>query len=174
MKTLLRALILALIVLWLGGVMFFPVVAATAFSSLTDTHAAGTIVGKCLRILHYEGLFAGTFLIVLLLAGRRWRSCCRRSESDRFQQAACSFRARRRGSAVGWAGARCSDCTRIRKRGTEMSPSPYGYLRKLYASVLPLALHFSGFLRDRLKIDLFVYRERRSYSPGSCEMVWFA
>jgi hypothetical protein len=71
MKTFLRALILLLIVLWLGGVMFFPVVAATAFTSLPDTHAAGTIVGKCLRILHYEGLFAGTLLIVLLLAAHR-------------------------------------------------------------------------------------------------------
>ena len=77
MKTLLRALILILIVLWLGGVMFFPVVAATAFSSLPDTHAAGTIVGKCLRILHYEGLFAGTFLIVLLLAAHRFRAYTR-------------------------------------------------------------------------------------------------
>src|SRR5579885_1996468 len=66
MKTLLRALILLLVVLWLGGVMFFPIVAATAFSSLPDTHAAGTIVGKCLRILHYEGLFAGVLIIVLL------------------------------------------------------------------------------------------------------------
>jgi len=77
MKTLLRALILILIVLWLGGVLFFPVVAATAFSSLPDTHAAGTIVGKCLRILHYEGLFAGTLLIVLLLAARRFRAYTR-------------------------------------------------------------------------------------------------
>ena len=77
MKTLLRALILILIVLWLGGVLFFPVVAATAFSSLSDTHAAGTIVGKCLRILHYEGLFAGTFLVVLLLAARRFRAYTR-------------------------------------------------------------------------------------------------
>lgn len=77
MKTLLRALILILIVLWLGGVMFFPVVAATAFSTLPDTHAAGTIVGKCLRILHYEGLFAGTFLIVLLLAAHRFRAYTR-------------------------------------------------------------------------------------------------
>jgi hypothetical protein len=77
MKTLVRALILLLIVLWLGGVMFFPVVAATAFSSLPDTHAAGTIVGKCLRILHYEGLFAGTLLIVLLLAAQRIRAYAR-------------------------------------------------------------------------------------------------
>jgi hypothetical protein len=73
MKTLLRTLIVLLIVLWLGGVMFFPVVAATAFSSLPDTHAAGTIVGKCLRILHYEGLFAGTLLILLLLVAHRIR-----------------------------------------------------------------------------------------------------
>jgi Domain of unknown function (DUF4149) len=73
MKTLLRALILILIVLWLGGVMFFPIVAATAFSSLPDTHLAGTIVGKCLRILHYEGLFAGVFLIILMLFAHHFR-----------------------------------------------------------------------------------------------------
>jgi Domain of unknown function (DUF4149) len=68
MKTLLRTLILLLVVLWLGGVMFFPVVAATAFTSLPDTHTAGTIVGQCLRILHYEGLFAGMLIVLLLLA----------------------------------------------------------------------------------------------------------
>ena len=84
MKTLLRALILVLVVLWLGGVMFFPVVAATAFSSLPGTHAAGTIVGKCLRILHYEGLFAGTFLIVLLLAAHRFRAYTRNIELPVF------------------------------------------------------------------------------------------
>src|SRR5580692_637759 len=74
MKTFLRALILLLIVLWLGGVMFFPVVAATAFTSLPDTHAAGTVVGKCLRILHHEGLFAGTLLVLLLLVAHRVRA----------------------------------------------------------------------------------------------------
>ncbi|HEX3435727.1 MAG TPA: DUF4149 domain-containing protein [Pseudacidobacterium sp.] len=71
MKTALRALILLLIVLWLGGVMFFPIVAATVFTTLADTHTAGTIVGECLRILHYEGLFAGTLIVVLLVAGYR-------------------------------------------------------------------------------------------------------
>ena len=74
MKTLLRALILLLIALWLGGVMFFPIVAATAFSSLSDTHAAGTIVRTCLRILHYEGIFAGTGIVILLLAAQRVRA----------------------------------------------------------------------------------------------------
>jgi len=67
MKTLLRALILLLVVLWLGGVMFFPVVAASAFSSTTDTHLAGTVVRKCLMALHYEGLFAGALIVILLL-----------------------------------------------------------------------------------------------------------
>jgi hypothetical protein len=67
MKTLLRALILLLVVLWLGGVMFFPVVAASAFGSIADTHVAGTIVRKCLLALHYEGLFAGALIVVLLL-----------------------------------------------------------------------------------------------------------
>jgi hypothetical protein len=77
MKTALRALILLLIVMWLGGVMFFPIVAATAFTSLPDTHAAGTVVGKCLRILHYEGLFAGTLIVLLLLAAQRVRAYTR-------------------------------------------------------------------------------------------------
>jgi len=71
MKTLLRSLVLLLIVLWLGGVMFFPIVAATAFSSLPDTHAAGTIVGHCLRVLHYEGIFAGALIIVLFVIAYR-------------------------------------------------------------------------------------------------------
>jgi MFS superfamily sulfate permease-like transporter len=67
MRTTIRAIILFFIVLWLGGVLFFPIVAATAFSSLPDTHAAGTIVAKCLRILHYEGLFSGAIIVLLLL-----------------------------------------------------------------------------------------------------------
>jgi hypothetical protein len=67
MKTLLRAIILLLVVLWLGGVMFFPVVAASAFGSTNDTHLAGTIVRKCLLTLHYEGLVAGALIVVLLL-----------------------------------------------------------------------------------------------------------
>ena len=70
MKTAIRTLILLLIILWLGGVLFFPVVAATAFGSLPDTHAAGTIVGKCLRVMHYEGLFSGAVIVLLLLVAQ--------------------------------------------------------------------------------------------------------
>jgi len=70
MKTAIRAIILLLIVLWLGGVLFFPIVAANAFGSLSDTHAAGTIVAKCLRTLHYEGLFSGALIVILLLVAQ--------------------------------------------------------------------------------------------------------
>jgi hypothetical protein len=67
MKIFLRTLILLLVVLWLGAVLFFPVVAASAFSSMADTHVAGTVVRKCLLALHYEGLLAGVLIVVLLL-----------------------------------------------------------------------------------------------------------
>ena len=68
MKTLVRTMISLAIVFWLGGLLFFPVVAAVAFSHLSDTHAAGSVVGACLRILHQEGLFAGLLLAVLFIA----------------------------------------------------------------------------------------------------------
>jgi hypothetical protein len=68
MKTLVRTLIALSIVVWLGGLLFFPIVAAVSFMHLPDTHAAGTIVGSCLRILHQEGLFAGVLLVVLFVA----------------------------------------------------------------------------------------------------------
>ena len=67
MKTLVRALILLLVSLWLGGVLFFPVVAWAAFSTLPDTHTAGTVARLCLHTLHLEGLGAGSLLLLLLL-----------------------------------------------------------------------------------------------------------
>ncbi|HUY82155.1 MAG TPA: DUF4149 domain-containing protein [Acidobacteriaceae bacterium] len=70
MKTAIRSVILLCIVLWLGGIMFFPVVAATAFTYLPDAHAAGTVVGHSLRILHYEGLVCGVLIVLLLLAAK--------------------------------------------------------------------------------------------------------
>ncbi|MBV8116284.1 MAG: DUF4149 domain-containing protein [Silvibacterium sp.] len=70
MRTLLRAIILLLVVLWLGGVMFFPIVAASAFGTTNDTHLAGTIVRKCLLALHYEGLIAGALIVILLLVAQ--------------------------------------------------------------------------------------------------------
>ena len=74
MKTLLRILISLLIVLWVGAVMFFPVVAAIAFQVLPDAHAAGLVVRSCLLTLHDEGLVAGTLLLLLLLAAAGTRA----------------------------------------------------------------------------------------------------
>ena len=34
---------------------------------MPDTHAAGSVVGACLRILHQEGLFAGALLVLLFV-----------------------------------------------------------------------------------------------------------
>jgi len=67
MKTLVRTLISLAIVVWLGGLLFFPIVAAVSFSHLADTHAAGAVVGACLRILHQQGLVAGTLLALLFI-----------------------------------------------------------------------------------------------------------
>lgn len=67
MKTLLRIFISLLMTLWLGAVMFFPAVAAISFKLLPDKQMAGLIVRNCLIALHYEGLTAGTLLLILLV-----------------------------------------------------------------------------------------------------------
>jgi hypothetical protein len=60
MKTLLRTLLFLSLVVWLGAEIFFPIVAAVTFTTLApNTHAAGSIVGQLLRILHGMGLVAG-------------------------------------------------------------------------------------------------------------------
>ena len=72
MKTLIRALVALLLALWVGGVAFFPVVAAVCFSKLPDTHTAGTVVAAVLGSLQMEGIACGVLLLILLsVAG--WR-----------------------------------------------------------------------------------------------------
>lgn len=66
MKTLLRTLVWLALVVWLGGLLFFPITAWAAFSSINDTHAAGTIVAKCINVLHHEGFIAGAVIVLLL------------------------------------------------------------------------------------------------------------
>lgn len=70
MKTLVRAITWLALILWLGGLFFFPIVAAAAFSTISDTHLAGTIVAKCLGVLHREGIIAGAIILLLLIVGR--------------------------------------------------------------------------------------------------------
>lgn len=70
MKTLIRTVVWLPLVIWIGGLFFFSVVAWAAFSTVPDTHVAGTIVSKCLHVLHHEGLIAGCIVLVFLIIGR--------------------------------------------------------------------------------------------------------
>lgn len=72
MKTTLRTLLLLAFVVWLGAEVFFPVVAGVTFSQISDTHAAGQVVGGLLRILHGMGLVCGVVLLALLALAPAW------------------------------------------------------------------------------------------------------
>jgi hypothetical protein len=73
MKTLLRTLLYLALIVWLGAEIFFPIVAAITFATLRpDTHAAGTIVGELLRILHGMGLVSGMVALALLALAPAW------------------------------------------------------------------------------------------------------
>jgi len=73
MKTLLRTLLYLALIVWLGAEVFFPVVAAITFTTLTgQTHIAGSIVGQLLRILHDVGLVAGIVALALLALAPAW------------------------------------------------------------------------------------------------------
>jgi hypothetical protein len=67
----LRYLMLVSLVVWVGGLIFFPVVAQTAFATLPNRHLAGEVVGKSLSALHWMGLVSGVvFLACSLLSNR--------------------------------------------------------------------------------------------------------
>jgi hypothetical protein len=73
MKTLFRTLLYLSLIVWLGGLIFFPVVAALSFQTLaTNTHLAGTIVGGLLRIVHGTGMVAGLVALALLALTPAW------------------------------------------------------------------------------------------------------
>lgn len=73
MRVLLRTLLYLAVIVWLGAEIFFPIVAATTFTTLQpDTHTAGTIVGSLLRTLHNIGLIAGLVALVLLALAPAW------------------------------------------------------------------------------------------------------
>jgi len=67
----LRFLMLLSLIVWIGGLIFFPVVAQTAFSVLPTRHLAGLVVGRSLGILHWMGMISGVvFLASSLLYSR--------------------------------------------------------------------------------------------------------
>jgi hypothetical protein len=69
--TFLRFLMLLSLIVWLGGLIFFPVVAQTAFAVLPSRHLAGLVVGRSLGILHWMGIVSGfVFLVASLLYNR--------------------------------------------------------------------------------------------------------
>jgi hypothetical protein len=55
-------MLLSLIV-WLGGLIFFPVVAQAAFSTLPSRHLAGMVVGRSLGMLHWMGIVSGLIFL---------------------------------------------------------------------------------------------------------------
>jgi hypothetical protein len=59
------------LIVWVGGLIFFPVVAQTAFSVLPSRHLAGNVVGRSLGILHWMGIVSGVvFLASSLIYSR--------------------------------------------------------------------------------------------------------
>jgi hypothetical protein len=72
MKTLLRTLLFLALIVWLGAEVFFPVIAAVTFTTLPDTHVAGSIVGQLLRTLHWMGLISGLVALLLLAIAPTW------------------------------------------------------------------------------------------------------
>jgi len=69
--SLLRYLMFLSLIVWLGALIFFPVVAQTAFAVLPTRHLAGNVVARSLSILHWMGLVSGlVFLICSMLYAR--------------------------------------------------------------------------------------------------------
>jgi len=67
----LRFLMFLSLIVWLGGLIFFPVVAQTSFSVLPSKHLAGLVVGRSLTILHWMALASGViFLFSSILYNR--------------------------------------------------------------------------------------------------------
>jgi hypothetical protein len=74
MTTLLRILRLYPLALWVGGEVFFVIVAGIAFTVLPDAHSAGMVVRGALIDLHRIGIVAGVIYVLAtlgLLATRR-------------------------------------------------------------------------------------------------------
>jgi hypothetical protein len=69
--TFLRFLMLLALAAWLGALLFFPVVAATAFSALPTSHMAGLVVRGSLLKLHAMGLICGAIFLVCSLIQNR-------------------------------------------------------------------------------------------------------
>jgi cytochrome bd-type quinol oxidase subunit 2 len=68
MATFLRILRLYALAAWVGGLVFFVVVAAIAFKYLPDAHTAGIVVRNSLLDIHRIGIAAAVVYILATLA----------------------------------------------------------------------------------------------------------
>jgi hypothetical protein len=59
----LRFLMLLSLIVWVGGVIFFPVVAQTAFSVLPTQQLAGLVVRRSLGILYWMGMISAVIFL---------------------------------------------------------------------------------------------------------------
>ena len=76
--TTLRFMLLLCLTIWIGALIFFPVVAQTSFSVLPSAHLAGLVVRNTLIDLHWMGVVTGiVFLVCSMIDNRvtvgRWR-----------------------------------------------------------------------------------------------------
>jgi hypothetical protein len=69
--TLLRFLILLSLAVWLGALIFFPVVAQISFTVLPSTHLAGLVVRDSLIDLHWMGMVAGLIFLICSMIDNR-------------------------------------------------------------------------------------------------------
>ena len=67
----LRFLMLLSLIVWVGGLVFFPVVAQTAFSVLPTPHLAGLVVRRSLLVLHWMGIASGLIFLASSLLYHR-------------------------------------------------------------------------------------------------------
>ena len=68
---LLRFLILFALAVWIGALVFFPVVAQISFSVLPSVHLAGLVVRNSLIALHWMGIAAGGLFLASSLFENR-------------------------------------------------------------------------------------------------------
>jgi hypothetical protein len=69
--TLLRFIILLALAVWIGALIFFPVVAQTSFTVLPSTHLAGLVVRNSLIALHWMGMVAGLIFLICSMIDNR-------------------------------------------------------------------------------------------------------
>jgi hypothetical protein len=67
LTTIARILRIYAMALWVGGLVFFVVVAAVSFGSLPSAHEAGLVVRGSLLALHTMGTYAGFIYLLLTI-----------------------------------------------------------------------------------------------------------